>query len=509
MINNYNVTDRNPRINKYKGLLLEDDRVPKILNEMQSNIEVASLSDIKEPSTNVIYKVPTINGFNKNYIFGQEFDIISNENGQSFMEQLTQILISKGVEEDDVEPIFILSLYVIATINITLEGMCINMYDNGKYIFKNSVLPQLIEQEEPIDKSFDTIDELYDFVTEVLKIDNEQLQKYVSVLNKYNLEYKYTIEPLNDSNLFLNVVERAGDTTYKYYIWNGEKYNEIGGETGLKIIKVQPGTFIGNTHTVDLNRSITLDELELLKNNKAILALGTTATMGDTEIELYDYLFNPSVSVIGGVTRLGYFHGRSLLDQPSISNTIGTNFILSSENLNELKWYDYENNELLLAFQNFNTQINSTNRLIGLYKNTADSNEMVDLYLPLSIQLANVTYSNNQFNFNKGDFELNILDQIVNSVNITCIQVNLQVKLNGLTYSYCCVMHLRDNEGSKNEGIITIYDTSEHKVTYVEISGLSLSSSGSTLTIKAYKDGQNITTDFLTNTFKKLYIYGL
>ena len=27
--------------------------------------EVASLSDIKEPSTNVIYKVPTINGFNK------------------------------------------------------------------------------------------------------------------------------------------------------------------------------------------------------------------------------------------------------------------------------------------------------------------------------------------------------------------------------------------------------------------------------------------------------------
>ena len=50
MINNYNVTDRNPRINKYKGLLLEDDRVPKILNEMQSNIEVASLSDIKEPS---------------------------------------------------------------------------------------------------------------------------------------------------------------------------------------------------------------------------------------------------------------------------------------------------------------------------------------------------------------------------------------------------------------------------------------------------------------------------
>ena len=113
MINNYNVTDRNPRINKYKGLLLEDDRVPKILNEMQSNIEVASLSDIKEPSTNVIYKVPTINGFNKNYIFGQEFDIILDENAESFMNQLTQILTSKGVEENDIEPIFTLSLFVI------------------------------------------------------------------------------------------------------------------------------------------------------------------------------------------------------------------------------------------------------------------------------------------------------------------------------------------------------------------------------------------------------------
>ena len=509
MINNYNVTDRNPRINKYKGLLLEDDRVPKILNEMQSNIEVASLSDIKEPSTNVIYKVPTINGFNKNYIFGQEFDIILDENAESFMNQLTQILTSKGVEENDIEPILILSLSVIATVNITIEGTVVNMYDNGKYILKNNALPQLIGQGELIDKSFDTIDEVYNFITELLKTDNEQLQTYVSSLIKYNLEYRYTTEPLNDENLFLNVVMIPGDITYKYYIWNGEKYNEIGGDSGLKIIKVQPGTYDGNTHTVDLNRSITLDELELLKNNKAILALGSKATMGDTEIEEYDYLFNPSVMVMGGVTTLGYFHGRSLLDQPSISNTIGTNYILSSKKLDELKWYDYQNNELLLAFQNFKTQINTTQRLIGLHRNTPDSSEMVDLYLPLAIRLASVTYSNNQFNFTKGDFEFNVLDQILYSINITCVQVTLMVKIQGVTYSYCCVVSFTDNEGSKNRGIITMYNPSDHKITYVEISGLSLSSGVSTIGVKAYKDGQNITADFLANTFYKIYLYAL
>ena len=116
--------------------------------------EVASLSDIKEPSTNVIYKVPTINGFNKNYIFGQEFDIFTTENfTEEFSNQVIQILTSKGITQDDAGNIMLLLMYGIATANfVTTGAITINMYDNGKYIFKTNIFSQMIGQEEPIEK---------------------------------------------------------------------------------------------------------------------------------------------------------------------------------------------------------------------------------------------------------------------------------------------------------------------------------------------------------------------
>ena len=200
--------------------------------------EVASLSDIKEPSTNVIYKVPTYiynTAINKNYIFGKEFDIFTASSAtENFMLQLTEFLQSKGIEENDSENVLLLLVYGMAATNVQIKSdTAINMYDGNKYIVKNTLFPQILGQEEPINKTFDNIDDLYNFIDTFLKTDNEQLKELTSLLTKYNLDYKYTDKPLNDEKLFLNVVMALGDIkniTYKYYIWDGEKYNETSGD---------------------------------------------------------------------------------------------------------------------------------------------------------------------------------------------------------------------------------------------------------------------------------------
>lgn len=507
MINNYNVTDRNPRINKYKGLLLEDDRVPKILNEMQSNIEVASLSDIKEPSTNVIYKVPTINGFNKNYIFGQEFDIILDENAESFIDQLTQILISKGVEENDIEPIFMLSLYVIATINITMDGTVVNMYDNGKYILKNNALPQLIGQGEPIDKSFDTIDEVYDFITELLKTDNEQLQTYVSFLTKYNLEYRYTTEPLNDENLFLNVVERAGDTTYKYYIWDGKKYIEVFKDIEEKvIINKEMGQSNSDTqgNYISLNIDFTEEEFNLLKDNKAIAHLFAKAEAGEIAVQQDLYLI-PS-------TFKKFKVGTSTDD-----NTIT---FISCDEYKISCYYLYKNNLSKIYERDIQQSLNLTPRnlkpsyyssvgpnrspFLGVLENTNE--ETSTLYLNQSFKVYEATY-NTTINKLRGTYDL-LFSSTIKSLGVsetvlkdTAISIVVKTKLGDCSGN----INLEENSGKTT---LCLYDSSENKPIYMNVSFDSSFTEDSFITdFKVYKDGAEISADFLQNQFSSLSIY--
>ena len=65
----------------------------------------AQIKEVKELpleniSTNTIYKVPTYTGFNKNYIFGQEFDIFTLENmTNDIIIKISSLLANKGIPE--------------------------------------------------------------------------------------------------------------------------------------------------------------------------------------------------------------------------------------------------------------------------------------------------------------------------------------------------------------------------------------------------------------------------
>ena len=518
MINNYNVTDRNPRINKYKGLLLEDDRVPKILNEMQSNIEVASLSDIKEPSTNVIYKVPTINGFNKNYIFGQEFDIFTLENmTDDILTKILSLLANKGIPEEQAQQIFTYMIYFLSSVNIVVkeeEGTttvnAINMYDDRKYILKNNAFESLIEQlaEYSVDETYDTIEELASGVeTLILEKIFNNVPGVKEIFTNNNLEIKYTDEPLNDENLFLNVVERAKDTTYKYYIWNGEEYIEVFKDIEEKvIINKEMGQSDSDTqgNYINLNFSFTEEEFNLLKDNKAIVHLFAKAEAGDIAVQQDIYLLP------------------SNFQKFKVGTTTDNNTItfISCDEYKIRCYYLYKNNLSNIYTRDIQQSVNLTPRnlkpsyyhlvgsnespFLGVLENTNE--DISTLYLNQRFKVYEATY-NTTINKLRGTYD-SLFSSTIKSLGVsetvlkdTAISIVVKTKLGDCSGN----INLEENSGKTT---LCLYDSSENKPIYMNVSFDSSFTEDSFITdFKVYKDGAEISADFLQNQFSSLSIY--
>lgn len=425
------------------------------------------------------------------------------------------------METDYIEAILILLVYYgLATVNLNQdEIISVNMYDNGKYIFKNNIFAEIIGQEEPINKQFDTIDELYDFVIELLKTDNEQLQAFVSVLKKYNLEYKYTTEPLNDENLFLNVVERAGDITYKYYIYNGKEYNEIGGDTGPKILDK---IITGNDSDQPTRKRwyeiqpLTFEEFELISSGKAILHVyrrQEASVMGKISL---DFIFlncqsfsqttdNQSVINLSLSTA-----SLSDLGVASIENYISENYFISSQEPGRLYYnshlaYNFLNDTSSVPGLNLSSSSINQKKLVCAYDKYDDYG---DIYLNSASNIYTIYNSDNEL---RGRLEkpydmFNTASGSQFTSMFSCVQINLYVGNSSSYTIHSCVI----NNQLNSKGLIQIYDTTENKVTYVEISELDLApqtvDNTGILKIKAYKDGQDITTDFLANQFYQITI---
>ena len=213
------------------------------------------VSEPEDVSTSTIYKkeIMTEAGVvNTNYVFGEKIDMITVENQEAFQTKFTEILKSKGFNDELITNLLILSTgFTLASANLDFTDdsnsrvLSINMYDSGKYIYKNNQIIKSLGQTEPIEKEFNTIDELYNFINNLLievSNKNEELKQTIDSMAANNLEYKYTNEPLNDSNLFLNVVEEPieskGTGVYQYYIYNGKEYIELGGEDSYIILNV-------------------------------------------------------------------------------------------------------------------------------------------------------------------------------------------------------------------------------------------------------------------------------
>ena len=275
---------------------------------------------IQEPekvSTSTIYKkeIMTEGGaVNTNYVFGEKIDMITVDNTNSTIEKVNQILTSKGFDEEmsqNISPVLI--SYGLASENLDFiqngndRVLFVNMYDNGKYIFKNNILSELLEQTEPIEKEFNTIDELYNFINNLYsEISNKvpEFKEMIDTLTANNLEYKYTNEPLNDSNLFLNVVEGPiepkGTGVYQYYIYNGKEYIELGGKGGgatENIVKEINITSLSIKEAVQQMKTITFTKEEAIKlSTTSNLIILTNIDDGNSiKVQVVNYFYNKQV----------------------------------------------------------------------------------------------------------------------------------------------------------------------------------------------------------------------
>lgn len=470
--------------------------------------EVASLSDIKEPSTNVIYKVPTYTEFNKNYIFGQEFDIFTLENmTNDTITKISSLLANKSIPEEQVQQIFTYSSYFLSSINITQEEMnLVNMYANKKYILKNNALGSLVPELEGyiVDETFDTIEELANGV-ETLILNKAPSIKELFASN--NLEYKYTTEPLNDENLFLNVVERAGNTTYKYYIWDGEKYIEVFKDIEEKvIINKEMGQSNSDTqgNYISLNIDFTEEEFNLLKDNKAIAHLFAKAEAGEIAVQQDLYLI-PS-------TFKKFKVGTSTDD-----NTIT---FISCDEYKISCYYLYKNNLSKIYERDIQQSLNLTPRnlkpsyyssvgpnrspFLGVLENTNE--ETSTLYLNQSFKVYEATY-NKTINKLRGTYDL-LFSSTIKSLGVsetvlkdTAISIVVKTKLGDCSGN----INLEENSGKTT---LCLYDSSENKPIYMNVSFDSSFTEDSFITdFKVYKDGAEISADFLQNQFSSLSIY--
>ena len=264
-------------------------------------------------STNVVYKVEdSTSTLNKNYVFGQELDMITGDNIGIITPQITNIIKTHGISADDADGVTELCT-IIACINYYYntdnKSYDVNMYDNGKYVYKSTTLSD-IGIGSPIDEKFDTIEELYNFVNktidDVLKNPNvdESIKEGFGILDKYNLEYKYTNEPLNDSNLFLNVVEGP---VYKYYLYNGLSFIEIGGSnegTDAPFITIDSASGATGTLTDEQLATLSADNacvkvIYRLFNPPIIYSLQKTGVIKDTSGAIIAYIFGATAHGFG------------------------------------------------------------------------------------------------------------------------------------------------------------------------------------------------------------------
>lgn len=273
------------------------------------------VSEPKDVSTSTIYKkeIMTEAGVvNTNYVFGEKFDIVTVENQEAFQTKFTEILKSKGFNDELITNLLILLTgYTLLSANLDFTDdsnsrmLSINMYDNGKYIYKNNQISQILQQNEPIEDEFNTIDKLYNFINNLLieaSDKNEELKQMIDSMTANNLEYKYTNEPLNDSNLFLNVVEGPiepkGTGVYQYYIYNGKEYIELGGKGGAteNIVKEINLTTLSINDAIQAMKNITFTKEEAIKlsttSNLIILA---NLNYDGGKAQVVNYFYNKEV----------------------------------------------------------------------------------------------------------------------------------------------------------------------------------------------------------------------
>lgn len=486
--------------------------------------------------TNSIYKVldtknSTLLNINKTFVYGNEFEHLSNwSDVEERVNQIYNLIkddIPSSISEDEVTVYVMYSILTgfFGSVDVINNEGNLNqkfkiLAENNKYIIdisfkqtENNVETTLLE----LYKEFDSVEELGKYILSddyklVVEGEADLAQASREFLKQCNITPKYSNESLPDlQNEPINAVMSSeySQKVFNFYFYTGKEFIQGGGgsDTSKEIIEKDV-----NLNTEKFTTALTIDEFNKLKNNEAIIKI--TITYFDV-IPLDLYGDNPSVingiSIGGNCDVLVYAIPNPLIDTPAV-------YILSiqSNTLDSFSIKIIEVNEPVLGNSPTTTySAISTYPLLGFSSGEAD---ILQLHMSNGIYIGKFTYDSTGSSYvfyegsdSKHAYFVSKLTGIIglenDDKNYASFEIVLKLNEKNPNSSaiidkyYSCIIHISSITSNASEGTFTIYDTTTNKITYV-ILRIHANSYASPMFemdyLKAFQDGVEITSNFVS-----------
>lgn len=250
-----------------------------------NSIETVSSLPTKNIKVNTIYSLKKPNYEGYFYIFGNKIPEITVENADPSMETVATKLSNQGFSSEEIDKIMTALSCSLIPINVAEYGLNTFDKDSQKYICRYLA--------GNIHKEFNTIKEMENyfimgqFISDLRAAGTDEssvneIANGIELL-KSRLEFNYT----NSSPATISAVvyeEKPEDVSYNYFIYDGEKWIELG-KGGIPSISLTISDF-GPDNTYQ----ITDEDLETIINNDIVIA-NVSLDIGDEGSEISYKLF--------------------------------------------------------------------------------------------------------------------------------------------------------------------------------------------------------------------------
>lgn len=231
-----------------------------------NSIETVDSLPTENIKVNTIYSLKKTNYEGYFYILGHKIPELRVENTDSSIETVTTLLSNQGFSSEEIDEIMTALSCSLIPINVPEYGMNIFDKNSQKYICRY--------QPGNIYKEFDTIKEMKNYfimgqfisdlrTSDIGESSVNDIASGIELL-KSRLEFNYT----NSSPITMSAVvyeEKPEDASYEYFIYDGEKWIELG-KGGIPSISIIVSTGSNNEHP------ITDEDLETIINNDVVVA---------------------------------------------------------------------------------------------------------------------------------------------------------------------------------------------------------------------------------------------
>ena len=239
-----------------------------------------SVNDIKVvkslPSENIevnkIYSLQQDSYESYTSAFGTKFPVFTNENFQTNIDNLRNILESRelNVIRNTVDSLVYLGFFPVEMTGVDNE-LIKQCFDTDRMQFYYSIF----------NKYFDTLEEMSDYLLNGGLLNSFTTDEEKQILDHMisdlkSAGFKYSTEELSGEEF--GVVYKKNPAIYKYFIYDGQKWIELG-KDGVPSISITVSD-IGPTHSYP----ITDEDLEIIINNDVVVANVSLTSLEGTEL---------------------------------------------------------------------------------------------------------------------------------------------------------------------------------------------------------------------------------